>query len=49
MRIKFYGGHDMSSGGYLKKIEAFFQDWDECIRKPELNTILELYNIKKVH
>lgn len=47
MRIKFYGVHDMSSGWYLQKIEAFFQDWDKYICKPELNTILELYNIKK--
>ena len=37
----------MSSGWHLKEIEEFFQHWNEKIHDPDLNTILELYNIKK--
>lgn len=47
MNIKFYGVHDLSSGWHLKEIEEFFQHWNEKIHDPDLNTILELYNIKK--
>lgn len=47
MNIKFYGARDMSSGWYLKEIEEFFRRWDEKIHEPDLNTILELYNVKK--
>lgn len=47
MKIKFYGVHDLSSGSYLQKIEEFFLHWDVKIREPDLNTVLELYNIKK--
>lgn len=45
--IKFYGVHDMSSGYYLREAETFFQNWDEYASTPDLNTIIELYNIKK--
>lgn len=37
----------MSSGRHLKKIEEFFRRWDEKIHDSDINTILELYNIKK--
>lgn len=45
--IKFYGIHDMSSGAYLKETEAVFQNWDKYISSTDINTMLELYNIKK--
>lgn len=45
--IKFYGIHDMSSGYYLKETEAVFQNWDNYISSTDINTMLELYNIKK--
>ena len=45
--IKFYGIHDMSSGYYLKETEAVFQNWDDYISGTDINTMLELYNIKK--
>lgn len=44
--IKFYGIHDMSSGYYLKETEAVFQNWDNYISSTDINTMLELYNIK---
>ena len=45
--IKFYSVHDMSSGMFLRESEAFFQNWDENTNNPDINTILELYNIKQ--
>lgn len=45
--IKYYGPHDMSSGWHLREAESFFQNWDENVCKPDINTILELYNIKQ--
>lgn len=45
--IKFYDKYDMSSGWYLQSAEIFFQHWEENTSKPTINTILELYNIKK--
>lgn len=47
IRIKFYSVDDMSSVGNLQRAETFFQHWDEETCKPTINTILELYNIKK--
>ena len=46
-RIKFYSVNDMGTGWHLQKIEAFFQDWDILTDNPDVNTILELFNIKK--
>lgn len=45
--IKYYGPHDMSSGWHLREAESFFQNWDEHVCKPDINSILELYNIKQ--
>ena len=46
-RIKFYGTHDMSCGWNLKECENFFQNWEKEIEQPDINTILEFFNIKK--
>lgn len=46
-RIKFYSVHDMSSAWNLRECEAFFLQWEEHIVNPDINTILELNNIKK--
>ena len=45
--IKYYGPNDMSSGWHLREAESFFQNWDEHVCNPSINTILELYNIKQ--
>lgn len=45
--IKFYGVHDLSAGSQLSNAETFFLHWDENISNSDVNTILELYNIKK--
>lgn len=45
--IKFFGVHDMSSGFYLREAETVFQNWDEYVSTPDINTMIELYNIKK--
>lgn len=45
--IKFYSVNDMSSGWYLRDVEMFFQHWNENTNNPDINTILELYNIKQ--
>lgn len=45
--IKFYGVHDMSSGWHLRAAETFFQHWNENLSNPDINAILELYNIKQ--
>ena len=44
-RIKFYGTHDMSCGWNLKECENFFQNWEKEIEQPDINTILEFFNI----
>lgn len=46
-RIKFYSVNDMGTGWHLQKMEAFFRDWDILTDNPDVNTILELFNIKK--
>lgn len=46
-KIKFYSIHDMSSAWNLRECEEFFLRWEEHIANPDINTILELSNIKK--
>ena len=46
-RIKFYSVHDMSIGWYLKEVEQFFENWEDKVDNADINTILELYNIKQ--
>lgn len=46
-RVKFYSVHDMSSGYHLQKAETIFQDWDTHIRSTDINSLIELYNIKR--
>ncbi len=45
-RVKFYSVHDLSAGGHLRMAEVVLQNWEENISNPDINTILELYNIK---
>ncbi|MBR5491468.1 MAG: hypothetical protein IKV79_09385, partial [Oscillospiraceae bacterium] len=45
--IKYYGPHDMSTGWHLREAEDYFLNWDENIRELNINTVLELYNIKR--
>ena len=46
-RIKFYSEYDLSFAFHMKRAELFFQNWEQNIGKPDINTILELYNIRK--
>lgn len=46
-RIKYYGPEDMSCFWNLQAAEAFFSDWEKNTADPDINTILELYNIKQ--
>lgn len=46
-RIKYYGTYDMSSGWHLCDAEAFLKSWDDRVRDPNINAVLELYNIKQ--
>lgn len=46
--IKFYGARDMSVGLSLRAAETVFQHWDEYTHTTNINTILELFNIKKI-
>ena len=46
-RIKFYSEYDLSFAFHMKRAEMFFQNWEQNIGKPDINTILELYNIRK--
>lgn len=45
--IKYYGPNDMSIGWNLRKAENFFMHWDENVGNLNINTVLELYNIKQ--
>ena len=45
--VKFYSKYDMSAGSNLQEAEAIFQSWDEYLSNPDINMILELYNIKQ--
>lgn len=46
-RIKFYSEHDMSFYLNLNRLEQFFRSWEQNTCEPDINTILELYNIRK--
>ena len=46
--IKFYGISDFSSRTHLHKTEAIIRDWDKYIKDADINSVSELYNIKKV-
>lgn len=46
-RIKYYSARDMSTGWHLQAIGSFFVNWEERVRDPDINTVLELFNIKK--
>lgn len=46
-RIKFYSEYDLSFAFHMKRAELFFQNWEQNIGKLDINTILELYNIRK--
>lgn len=45
--IKYYGPNDMSTGWHLSEAEDYFMHWDENVRDLNINTVLELYNIKQ--
>ena len=45
-RVKFHSANDLSTCWYLQKIETFFLNWHKHICAPDVNTILELFNIK---
>lgn len=45
--VKFYSKYDMSVGSNLQEAEAVFRNWDEYLSNPDVDTILELYNIKR--
>lgn len=45
--IKFYGARDMSVGLSLQAAENVFQHWNKYTHTTNINTILELFNIKK--
>ena len=45
--IKYYGPNDMSTGWNLREAENFFMHWDENVENLNINTVLELYNIKQ--
>ncbi|MBR3904195.1 MAG: hypothetical protein IKJ51_00595 [Clostridia bacterium] len=47
-QIKYYGPNDMSTGWSLREAEDYFVHWDENLRDLNINTGLELYNIKKL-
>lgn len=46
-RIKFYSEYDLSFAFHMKRAEKFFRNWEQYIGEPDINTILELYNIRK--
>lgn len=46
-RIKFYSVHDLSFASNMKRVESFFEKWEQNTCSPDINTILELYNIKQ--
>ena len=46
-RIKFYSEYDLSFAFHMKRAELFFQNWEQNTCEPDINTILELYNIRK--
>lgn len=46
-RIKFYSVHDLSFASNMKRVESFFEKWEQNTCSPDINTIIELYNIKQ--
>lgn len=46
-RIKFYSEYDLSFAFHMQRAELFFQNWEQNTCEPDINTILELYNIRK--
>lgn len=47
MKVKFYGEHDMSAGLHLKRAASVLENWNESTDTPDINQVLEFYNIKK--
>ena len=47
VRIKFYSVSDMSTGWFLHKIEAYFLEQHDSTGPSDINTALEMLNIKK--
>lgn len=47
MKVKFYGEHDMSAGLHLKRAASILENWNESTDMPDINQVLEFYNIKK--
>lgn len=47
MKVKFYGEHDMSAGLHLKRAASVLENWNESTDTPNINQVLEFYNIKK--
>lgn len=45
--IKFYGISDFTSRTHLHETEAIIRDWDKYIKDADINSVSELYNIKK--
>ena len=45
--IKFYGIYDYVSSTHLHEAETIFGDWEKYIKVIDINSALELYNIKK--
>lgn len=44
-RIKFYSVHDLSFASNMKRVESFFEKWEQNTCSPDINTILELYKV----
>lgn len=47
VRIKFYSVSDMSTGWFLHKIEEYFLEQHDSAGPIDINTALEMFNIKK--
>lgn len=47
VRIKFYSVSDMSTGWFLHKIEEYFLEQHDSAGSLDINTALEMLNIKK--
>ena len=46
-RIKFYSVSDMSTGWFLHKIEEYFLEQHDSTGPLDINTALEMLNIKE--
>lgn len=38
-RIKFYSVHDLSFASNMKRVESFFEKWEQNTCSPDINTI----------